>query len=184
MLTTSAASFRQPCAPRTERARFAGIGAAPRTTSTDPPAQHGDQVVAADPELKQLAVQIKAAQDPEIVTTTGWLTTWGQPTMMPSGHDMGGRPGMMSEADMAKLSAATGKDFDKQFMQMMIDHHKGATAMAKDEQAKGSNPDAKALAGRIIGSQQADYIGCVVVGLMPFSGSSCRDGRSGRRSCG
>ncbi len=116
---------------------------------------------AADPELKQLAAQIKAAQDPEIKTMTGWLTAWGQPTMMPSsGHDMGGMhggmPGMMSDADMAKLKAATGKDFDKQFVQMMIDHHKGAIQMARDEQANGSNPDAKALAGHIVDSQQAE----------------------------
>jgi uncharacterized protein (DUF305 family) len=115
----------------------------------------------ADSEVKQLASQIKAAQGPEIKTMTGWLTNWGQPTMMPSsGHDMGGMhggmPGMMSDADMAKLKASTGKDFDKQFVQMMIDHHKGAIQMAKDEQANGSNPDAKALAGRIIESQQAE----------------------------
>jgi uncharacterized protein (DUF305 family) len=116
---------------------------------------------AADPELKRLASQIRAAQDPEIKTMTAWLTSWGQPTMMPSGgHDMGGMhggmPGMMSDADMAKLKASTGKDFDKQFVQMMIDHHKGAIQMAKDEQANGSDPDAKALAGRIIESQQAE----------------------------
>ncbi len=139
---------------------------------------------ATDPRVKQLAGQIRAAQTSEIATMKGWLTVWGQPTttpsghgmsggMMPSGHHMSGTPsgtmpsgtmpsgmptmpGMMSGADMAKLKAATGKDFDKQFLQMMIVHHRGAIQMAQAEQAHGANPDAKALAGRIIKNQQAE----------------------------
>jgi len=128
---------------------------------------------ATEPRVKQLAGQIRAAQTSEIATMKGWLTAWGQPTTMPSGHGMSGgmmpsghhmsgtpsgtmpsgmptMPGMMSGADMAKLKAATGKDFDKQFLQMMIVHHRGAIQMAQAEQAHGANPDAKALAGRII----------------------------------
>jgi uncharacterized protein (DUF305 family) len=63
---------------------------------------------AADPEVKRLAGQIKAAQDPEIATMTGWLTTWDKLMPMSStdhGMDMGGTamPGMMSGADMTKL---------------------------------------------------------------------------------
>jgi uncharacterized protein (DUF305 family) len=105
---------------------------------------------ASDPQLKQLATQIKAAQDPEITTVSGWLTAWGKQVPAASGHDMGGMshgmPGMMSDGDMAKLKATSGKAFDKQFAQMMIDHHNGAIQMAGDEQANGTNPDAKALA--------------------------------------
>jgi uncharacterized protein (DUF305 family) len=63
---------------------------------------------------------------------------------------------MMSDADLAKLKAASGKEFDKQFLQMMIAHHKGAIEMARTEQTDGSNPDAKALAGNIIQTQQAE----------------------------
>jgi uncharacterized protein (DUF305 family) len=65
-------------------------------------------------------------------------------------------PGMMPSADMAKLTAATGKQFDKLFLQMMIAHHRGAIQMAQAELAHGANPDAKALAARIIKSQQAE----------------------------
>jgi uncharacterized protein (DUF305 family) len=125
---------------------------------------------ATNPQVKTLAAQIKAAQAPEIATMTRWLTAWGQPTAAPSGHDMGGMPGMssampsmihgmpgmMSDADMAKLKAASGTEFDRQFLQMMIDHHKGAIEMARAEQANGANPDAKALAARIIQTQQAE----------------------------
>jgi uncharacterized protein (DUF305 family) len=114
---------------------------------------------ATDPAVKSLAGQIKAAQDPEIQTMTGWLAGWGKPTAAPSmgGMNMGGSmPGMMSDADMAKLSAAKGKDFDKQFCTMMIAHHQGAISMANDEIAKGANPDAKNLAQHIVSSQQAE----------------------------
>jgi uncharacterized protein (DUF305 family) len=52
--------------------------------------------------------------------------------------------------------AATGKNFDKQFLIMMIAHHEGAITMAKNEVANGKNPDAIALAQRIITSQQAE----------------------------
>jgi uncharacterized protein (DUF305 family) len=116
---------------------------------------------ASDAEVKQLASQIKAAQDPEITTMNGWLAAWGQPTIGPSGTSempgmAGGMPGMMSTADMAKLTAATGKDFDKQFCAMMIAHHQGAITQARDEVAGGSDPAAKALAQNIITAQQAE----------------------------
>lgn len=120
---------------------------------------------AADPRVKTLAAQIKAAQDPEIATMTGWLHAWGKaaPSASPAATEMGGMdmgggsmPGMMSDADMTKLSAASGASFDKQFLLMMIQHHQGAISMAEDEVAGGKNPDAIALAKRIITAQQAE----------------------------
>ncbi len=112
----------------------------------------------ADPEIKQLAGQIKAAQDPEIKTLSGWLTGWGKPVEPPQGHGGHAMPGMMSDAEMGKLTGAAGKDFDRMFAQMMIAHHNGAIQMAKDERAGGANPDAKALAATIERTQ-ADEVG-------------------------
>lgn len=112
-----------------------------------------------DPELKQLAAQIKAAQQPEIDTMTGWLTTWGQPTAQPSGHNMpgmGAMPGMMSDAEMQQLQAAKGADFDRMFARMMIAHHSGAIQMANDELKNGDNTDAKTLAQQVVTSQSAE----------------------------
>ena len=113
---------------------------------------------ATDPEVKKIAGEIKNAQDPEIKTMTGWLTSWGQPTSMPSGHNMEGMssmPGSMSEEDMTKLEAATGAEFDREFTRMMIEHHKGAIEMAQ-QQTAGTNPDAKALAATIEKAQTAE----------------------------
>jgi uncharacterized protein (DUF305 family) len=116
---------------------------------------------AADPELKALAAQIKAAQAPEIATMTGWLTAWGQPTAAPGGHNMPGMEstpmlGMMTDEQMKSLEAATGPTFDLQFTRMMLAHHEGAVTMAKDEQANGSNQAAKDLAKKIETDQTAE----------------------------
>ncbi len=109
---------------------------------------------AADPEIKELAAKIKAAQDPEIQTMKGWLTEWGKAAPEGGmGHDM---PGVMSEEDMTKLKAAKGSEFDKLFAQQMIAHHNGAIEMARTEQSGGSNPEAKELAKTIETAQQAE----------------------------
>ncbi|MEV0819873.1 DUF305 domain-containing protein [Nonomuraea rubra] len=109
---------------------------------------------AADPEVKELAATIKAAQDPEIQTMKGWLTEWGKAAPEGGmGHDM---PGVMSEEEMAKLEAAKGKEFDKLFAEQMIAHHNGAIEMARTEQSGGSNPQAKELAKTIETTQQAE----------------------------
>lgn len=111
---------------------------------------------ASDPEVNQLAGQIKAAQDPQIQTMTGWLTAWGRPTMPSGGHQGMSMPGMMSDADMAKLMAAKGTDFDRMLAQMMIAHHNGAIQMARDEQVGGSNGGAKKLATTVEQTQTAE----------------------------
>lgn len=114
---------------------------------------------AADPEVKRLAAEIKAAQAPEIATMSGWLAAWGRP--VPSVTTHGGHmdhdmPGMMPEDDMRKLAAASGRDFDRQFLTMMIAHHEGAISMAEAELSDGANPQAKGLARQIITGQQAE----------------------------
>ncbi|MET7396452.1 DUF305 domain-containing protein [Dactylosporangium sp. NPDC005572] len=118
---------------------------------------------AATPAVKDLAGRISKAQDPEIATMSGWLTAWGEPVPSPGGMDhgmdhdaMGGMPGMMSQQEMQQLAKATGTEFDRLFLTMMIRHHEGAVEMAKAEQAQGENPAAKKLAGDIATSQTAE----------------------------
>ncbi|MFD0339777.1 DUF305 domain-containing protein [Streptomyces sp. NPDC127117] len=121
---------------------------------------------AADPEIKKLATAIEKAQDPEINTMKGWLTSWGKPLPsssamddmpgMDHGPDGSGMPGMMSGKDMGDLAAAKGKDFDKKFAQLMIGHHQGAVTMAEDEQKNGADAEAKKLAGAVVTAQIAE----------------------------
>ncbi|WP_127354604.1 DUF305 domain-containing protein [Actinacidiphila soli] len=113
---------------------------------------------ASSSEVKSLATTIKGAQDPEIKTMSGWLTSWGAavPQDM-KGMDMSsGMPGAMSTADMTKLDKASGTMFDTMFLQMMVQHHQGAVTMAKTEQSKGEYGPVKTLAASIITAQTAE----------------------------
>ena len=112
---------------------------------------------ASSPEVKDLAARIKDAQSPEIAQMTGWLAGWGAPAPsdMTGMAGMGG-DGMMSDDDMTSLDAATGTAFDTAFLQGMTAHHRGAIAQAKTELTKGINPEAKALAGKIIAGQSTE----------------------------
>ncbi|MGR4878621.1 DUF305 domain-containing protein [Streptomyces sp. LARHCF249] len=110
-------------------------------------------------EVKKLAEAIKKAQDPEIRTLSGWLTSWGEHVPAPgaadhSGHGAGS--GMMTAEEMQKLGKASGKAFDTAFMELMIKHHEGAVAMAATERAEGAFPAAKTMAEAIISSQSAE----------------------------
>ncbi len=119
---------------------------------------------ASNPEVKQLAAEIKGAQDPEIATMRGWLKSWGKTDDIPlstdpghGGHDQGASvSGMMTGEDMSKLQAASGAEFDKMFMTMMILHHQGAIDMARVEQSTGQYGPAKELAGKVISAQAAE----------------------------
>ena len=107
-----------------------------------------------------LASAIEAAQQPEMDRMTAWLTEWGQP-MPDMNMDMGGMDhssgmGMMTQQDMDALSAATGAEFDRQWLTMMIEHHEGAIEMANIEIADGSNADAQEMARAIVASQQQE----------------------------
>lgn len=114
-------------------------------------------------EVLELAENIEEAQGPEIDTLEGWLEAWGEE--VPSGAmdhgDMGhgsddAMAGMMDEDQMNDLMAASGSDWDRMFLEMMIEHHEGAVEMAQVEVEQGENPDAVSLAEKIISDQQAE----------------------------
>ena len=109
------------------------------------------QSSAATDEVKALARQIKAAQDPEIQTMKGWLSEWGAAAAPGMGHDMG--DGMMSAADMTALGKATGAAFDRMWLTMMIEHHEGAVDMAEKVLATTADDRVKQLAQAVVDGQ-------------------------------
>jgi uncharacterized protein (DUF305 family) len=116
-------------------------------------------------DVQALAKRISAAQGPEIDTMSGWLQAWDEDS--PEGtsmeHTSGGGHGAMGketpaagmdmEAPTAELDAAPAAEFDRMFLEMMIEHHQGAVEMAQTEQAEGENPDALELAQTIVSDQ-------------------------------
>ncbi|MFC7447133.1 DUF305 domain-containing protein [Rhodococcus daqingensis] len=112
-------------------------------------------------ELLALAGQIKAAQDPEIAQMTGWLAEWGAPTMAAdaSHADMGhgdGGDGMMTADQMTQLERASGADFDRAWLEMMIAHHQGAVDSSSAILTDGQSEQVKELAQKIIAGQEAE----------------------------
>ena len=78
-----------------------------------------------NPEILELAKEIKAAQQPEI----DQMISWGG-SMMGS-HDGHQMSGMLSDQELSELEAAEGVEFDRLFLIGMIKHHEGAIEMAK-----------------------------------------------------
>lgn len=112
-----------------------------------------------NPELLALAKQIKDAQAPEIVQMQDWLDASGDAGGMGdmngmdhSGHGMGG---MLTNEQMDALANASGAEFDRLYLEGMIEHHEGAlqmTQMIEDS----DNPEVKKLADDIIRTQTAE----------------------------
>lgn len=120
-------------------------------------------------QVKQLATAIQQAQGPEIQQLQGFLAAWGAPESggmpnMSQEHNMpgmeqngmSGMSGMMSDQQMQQLEQASGVEFDRMWLEMMIAHHEGAVQMAQTELRDGRNPEAKALAQKIIDAQQTE----------------------------
>jgi uncharacterized protein (DUF305 family) len=112
-------------------------------------------------EVRQLAADIEAAQGPEIDQMNAWLDQWGQDATAAGSMDHGDMGhgdtgGMMTEDDLTMLGGADGAEFDRMFLEMMIEHHEGAVDMARTEQASGENPDAVALAEQVETDQEAE----------------------------
>lgn len=87
-----------------------------------------------NPDLKKLALRIDVSQRDEMQMMREWLTRRGEPLPDPHAHHMahGQMPGMLTAAQMQALAAASGGQFDRLFLEGMIQHHEGALTMVKD----------------------------------------------------
>ncbi|MGK8507194.1 DUF305 domain-containing protein [Nocardia asiatica] len=109
-------------------------------------------------QVLDLAAAVKAAQEPEMAQISALLQQFGKPAPTED-HGMPGMPempGMMSPEGMASLQSMSGSDFDRMWLSMMIEHHRGAIEMAQTELANGKNPEARKLAETVISTQQAE----------------------------
>ncbi|SEG66688.1 Uncharacterized conserved protein, DUF305 family [Nonomuraea solani] len=110
---------------------------------------------AASAQLKTLADRIKAAQGPEIQYMTTWLREQDQ--KVPDHHAKHeGMAGMATPRQMEDLKAASGKAFDKLFLQLMINHHLGAIKMSEQVLGGGSHIKIEELAGDVSVTQSAE----------------------------
>ncbi|MFV0137463.1 DUF305 domain-containing protein [Streptomyces sp. HMX87] len=107
--------------------------------------------------VEKLAERIAAAQGPEITAMRGWLTSHGRTEReTDGGHDHTTMPGMATEAQLKKLRAAEGKEFDQLFLTLMITHHEGAITMAADVKAQGNNVQIEEMADDVVAQQTSE----------------------------
>jgi uncharacterized protein (DUF305 family) len=91
-------------------------------------------------ELVTIAGRIESSQADEIAFMRGWLAERGEPVAVPGmkggkgeqQHAHHTMAGMASPEQMKALAAASGAEFDRQFLTLMIAHHEGALTMVKD----------------------------------------------------
>ncbi|UGT70922.1 DUF305 domain-containing protein [Nocardia gipuzkoensis] len=110
-----------------------------------------------DTQVQELAQQIRTAQEPEMQQISSLLQQFGK--QAPSAHPgtMGAEmPGMAAPQALTELQGMSGKEFDRMFLTMMIEHHTGAIEMARTEQANGVNPEARKIADSVVSTQQAE----------------------------
>lgn len=87
----------------------------------------------ATPGLGLLAERIDISQKDEIALMRRWLERRGKPLPPPGEHAMHmTMPGMLTDAELARLRAATGSEFERLFLEFMIRHHEGALVMVAE----------------------------------------------------
>ena len=131
-----------------------------------------------DEEVRTVALDILLTQQNQIGQMAGWLATWGLPaassapvmawmdgehghaggSATPGAGDAGyaAMPGWVSRADLARLTAATGTDADRLFLELMIPHHEGGVEMAQYAVDHAQRPQVVALARGIVTAQERE----------------------------
>jgi hypothetical protein len=85
--------------------------------------------------VRKLALRIDVSQQDEMKMMREWLQARGQQIPDPRAHHMMGAtlmPGMLTPEEMTHLTAVTGTEFDRLFLEGMIKHHSGAITMVHD----------------------------------------------------
>jgi uncharacterized protein (DUF305 family) len=135
-----------------------------------------------DQVIRLIAFDIETNQLQQIGQMQGWLSLWNAAplpvgrymTWMPDAPSMPGMahgtgpgaagvammPGMASAADLQRLQASSGGQFDVLFLQLMLRHHQGGTPMARYAAQHGESPQVRNLAEKIVISQgaESDYL--------------------------
>ncbi len=113
----------------------------------------------ANPRVLKLAIKIDQSQVAEIRLMQEWLIDNGQVAPDTSSWRAMTMPGMLTEAQLKALDAATGVAFDRAFLTLMIQHHEGALKMVADlfaTPAAGQEIDVNVFANDVVTVQTAE----------------------------
>ena len=106
------------------------------------------------PELRRLARSMRAADSRAVAELRAWLRAHGGAVSL----DDAGQPpteqrsrwfaGMMAAPQLQMLASTTGQRFDFLFVDMLVEHHKGAVVMADGVLVDGRNAAVASIAHR------------------------------------
>ena len=116
-----------------------------------------------NPQVLKLAKMIDQSQIPEIVIMQNWLRRYDQFVPDTSSWHTMTMAGMLTDDQIKALNAAQGVDFDRKFLEYMIQHHSGAIKMVNDLFATpggGQEVDISVFAPDVVTVQTAE------IGLM------------------
>jgi uncharacterized protein (DUF305 family) len=128
------------------------------------------------PEMQLIGERISISQHDEIKMMQHWLEDHHEPVptvdannvvtmpgMQMAGMQMSGNtmmmPGMLTEEQMAQLKKASGAEFDRLFLQGMIQHHEGALKMVAtllNTNGAAQAPEVFAFASDVDADQRAE----------------------------
>jgi uncharacterized protein (DUF305 family) len=107
-------------------------------------------------DLHRFAERIEISQLDEIAQMEQWLR---DRQVLESDHsDHALMPGMLTEIQFGELEAASGDEFDRLFLEYMIQHHNGALAMVADllDEGNAQDPELYQIVSHIDGDQQIE----------------------------
>ena len=113
----------------------------------------------ANPRVIKLSTKIDQSQVAEIRIMQRWLRSNGQVAPDTSSWRTMKMAGMLTEEQLKELDAAKGVDFDRAFLDLMIQHHEGALQMVKDLFATpraGQEVDVNVFANDVVAVQTAE----------------------------
>jgi uncharacterized protein (DUF305 family) len=118
-----------------------------------------------DPAMLALGKRIDVSQVDEIKMMQSWLAARRQEApdehAMHMMHDDMLMPGMLTAAEMDRLRASTGKEFERLFLEGMIKHHAGALTMVEELFATpgaGQDSEIYAFASDVDADQRMEII--------------------------
>ena len=125
--------------------------------------------------MQLLAQRISLSQEDEISMMQDWLEERGLDVPTTEAHhsdDFNLMPGMLSTEDMTLLEQSDGNEFDRLFLEFMIEHHEGALEMVDnllDQQGAAQEPILYAFTSDVTSDQSAeiDRMDLMLAGFSP-----------------
>ena len=125
--------------------------------------------------MNLMAERISLSQDDEISMMQDWLRERDLDVPSTDAHHADGynlMPGMLTSEDMAQLEVASGDQFDRLFLEFMIQHHEGALEMVEnllDQRGAAQDPVLYAFTSDVTSDQSAeiDRMDLMLAGFNP-----------------